>query len=181
MLLTSACAHARPTGQSEPEALWETAQQALLDEEYEPAEAGFRRLAGFYPATEEGRDALFYIGAIRLDPLNPAWDPQPAEAALRQYVEETGANSDALRPEALTLLRLAAQLNMPAEQRVPGLAPATRVVTVPQRVVGPAGQTRALRAEIEALRQQVTERDEQIRRQREELERIRRTLTPRTP
>src|SRR5690606_10279469 len=98
---------------------------------------------------------------------------------LSLYLEGDSAYLATLhrRPEAVTLLQLARQLNMPAEERVPGLQPETRVVT--ERVVVPARESRALAAEVDRLRRLLAERDATIQQQKEELERIRKTLTGR--
>jgi hypothetical protein len=180
LVLLSGCAHlgiSDPDGN--PRDLWNQAHQALLVEDFERASTLFARLADEYPMAREGRESRFYLGAIRLDPRNRAWDPAPAERQLRLYLAADSPEDVRVhrRPEAEVLLQLASQLNMPAEQRVPGLQPETRVVRVPQRVVVPARESRALAAQVESLRRELEARDAQIRQQREELERIRKTLT----
>lgn len=181
LALLPACAQlglSRPGGE-ERMRLWNEAHQAFYADDFDRAASLFGELQELYPETQEGRESLFYLGTLRLDPRNPAWDPAPAEQSLRSYIAADTTVHVHRRPEAETLLRLAEQLNMPAEQRVPGLQPETRVVRVPQRVVVPARETRALSAEVERLRAQVAERDAKIIQQQEELERIRRTLTGR--
>lgn len=147
------------------------------------ADSLFTDLATRFPETGEGREALFFIGVVSLDPRNPGWNPAPAADHLRTYLQRDSVapTLNYPRPEARTLLQLAEQLVLPPQERVPGLAAETRVVRVPgaERVVAPAAQSRALAAEVERLRREVADRDETIRRQREELNRIRNTLTPR--
>lgn len=186
VLLLGACAHlpAADTGARQRALLWTEAHQALSAGEFGGARERFTELNRRFPESQEGSEALFYIGALHLDPRNPEWDPQPAVPALRSYLaaDESGRAGPppARRPEATTLLALADQLTIPPEERVEGLRPETRVVRVPgERVVVTAAESRALEEEAERLRREVAERDEQIRRLREELERIRRTLTPR--
>jgi TolA-binding protein len=190
-VILASCAHL-PGGRS-PEVtsrteLWHEAHMALYQETYPRADSLFVRLAAEHPESTEGREALFYVGSIHLDPRNRNWNPERAETALRQYLlQDTLGTRIHRRPEANILLELARQLNLPPEDRVAGLAgepsPATVPATPPaaQRVVAPTAQLRELQTENERLRQQVAQRDEQLRRQREELDRIRRTLTPRTP
>jgi hypothetical protein len=177
-----ACAHlGLDTGQRDRTTTWIEAHNAFSNEDFSRASALFSELAERHPNTLEGRESLFYLGTMRLDPRNPEWDPQPAETALARYLaaDTLEAGTAQRRPEGQTLLQLAQQLNMPARDRVPGLQPevVTREVEVQvPRVVVTAQESRALSAEVERLRGQVAERDATIRQQREELERIRRTL-----
>jgi hypothetical protein len=179
IVLLSSCAHLPGLNREAGERadLWAEAHQALAAEEFERAETTFEQLAREYPESKEGRESLFYLGALRLDPRNPAWDPKPAELALRRYLAKDSVRTGSInrRPEGEVFLLIAQQLNLPAEERVPGLQPETRVVT--ERVVVPARESRALRAEVERLRQQLAERDAELARQKEELERIRKALT----
>jgi len=182
ILLLSACAHlglGRSDHRTRAE-LWEQAHAALASSDFEGASARFGELADRHPDTIEGRESLFYLGALRLDPRNPGWDPRPAEDLLGRYVALQAAEQNTTvyrHPEAQILLQLAQQLNMPPQERVPGLQPEVVTREVPRRVVVPAQESRALASEVERLRGQVAERDATIRQQREELERIRRTLT----
>jgi hypothetical protein len=180
--LASGCAHLT-AGQAAPRermALWEQGQEALAVNDFVRAEEAFQRLAREHAGTLEGRESLFYLGAIRLDPRNARWDSQAAEVRFGEYLRYLTIE-DAPRlyryPEAQTLHEIARQLNLPPDSRVAMLQPEERVVTVQERVVVPAAQSRELAAEVERLRQQVTERDTRIRQQQEELDRIRRTLT----
>lgn len=162
--------------------LWREGHAALAREDFATASTAFRRLSDQYRESEEGREALFYLGTLRIDPRNPAWNPEPAVERLRSYLALDTLRDVRIhrRPEAQTLLQLAEQLTMPPEERVPGLQPEPQVevVKVPEevRVVVPATESRALKEEIGRLERQVAERDEQIRRQREELDRIKKTL-----
>jgi TolA-binding protein len=184
-LLTS-CAHLG-TGRTDAQArldLWNRAHVAFAEEDFATAEQVFERLAVEHPETSEGRESLFYLGTIRLDPRNPAWDPEPAEVRLRTYLaaDTLPAGPVHRRPEAQTLLQFAVQLNLPPDQRVAALQPQQVPAAAPaaqRRVVAPAQQVQTLTAEVDRLRREVAQRDEQIRTQREELERIRRTLAPR--
>jgi len=161
--------------------LWTRAQEALAAQEFATAEAAFLEIRDRFPDTLEGRESLFYLGTIHIDPRNPEWDPRPAEDRLAEYLalmEQEDEDSRIYRyPEARTLHELARQLNLPPESRVAGLQPEERVVTVEERVVVPGQQSRELAAEVADLRRQLAERDARIRQQAEELERIRRTLT----
>jgi hypothetical protein len=182
-LLAPACAH---LSAFVPEAedvgdLWGDAHDALYEQRFADAERDFSRIQDEHPETREGREALFFLGLMRLDPRNPDWDPEPAEAVLRRYLADPDPRDEADRrlptparvPEGRALLELARQLNLPPDERVAGLAPETRVEV--QRVVVPAQQATD---EAAALRAQIAERDAEIRRLREELDRIRRTLAP---
>lgn len=163
---------------------WTMAHQALDVEDFDRAAALFQRLAADHPDTREGHEAVFYLGSMRLDPRNPGWDPRPAETHLAHYLagDTIASRPDALRrPEARTLLELARQLNMPPQERVPGLQAETQVVVEarPERVVVPARESRALAAEVARLRRELSARDATIETQRAEIERIRKTLTGR--
>lgn len=160
------------------------AHQAFVVQDFDRAEALFRRLATEHPESSEGREAVFYLGAMHLDPRNPGWDPEPAEEHLAMYLSsDTVAPVQATRgPEAEILLELARQLNMPPQERVPGLQAETQVVVeeaAPERVVVPASESRALASEVARLRRDLAERDSVIQTQRAEIERIRKTLTGR--
>jgi hypothetical protein len=184
LVLTGAagCAHLVGTTEDPRQrtALWAEAQEALAVENFVGAEAAFSRLADGFANSLEGRESLFYLGSIRLDPRNPEWDPAVAQTRLGQYLSYI-AMPDGPRlyryPEAHTLHEIARQLNLPPDSRVAGLQPEERVVTIAERVVVPAEQSRELASEVERLRQQLAERETRIRQQQEELERIRRTLT----
>jgi hypothetical protein len=162
-------------------ALWVEAHEALEAEQFGRAEALFGNLARVHAGTLEGRESLFYLGVLRLDPRNPEWSSEPAERHLAEYLAflEAGGPRVHRYPEAFTLHEIARQLNLPPEFRVAGLQPEERVVE--ERVVVPAEQSRELVAEATRLRQQVTEQDARIRQLQEELERIRRTLTAPVP
>lgn len=184
--LLAACAHLGRGSEErrERDRLWGAAHAALSAEDFRTADTLFTRFSERFPETPEGRDALFYLGAMRMDPRNPAWSSRIAAEWLRQYLargDTAGENRVYRRPEAITLLELANQLNMPAENRIAALKPDTVVTTrtrvVPRRVVT-AEESRALAGEVERLRREVAEREETIRTQREELNRIRRTLAP---
>jgi hypothetical protein len=165
--------------------LWLTAHSALNAADFVVAEAAFQSLANLHGETQEGRESLFYLGSIKLDPRNPTWSSGPAEVRLGEYLALAGTDGPQIMryAEAQTLYEIARQLNLPAESRVAGLQPEERVVTVQERVVVPAAESRELSEQVGQLRQQIAERDARIREQQEELERIRRTLTgtPRQP
>lgn len=180
--LLSGCAHLgfSEARQDDLRQLWIQAHEALAVNRFDEATTLFSRLALEHAESEPGRESLFYLGAMRLDPSNPQWDPEPAEQTLRRYVSIDTTLHIHRRPEALTLLRLAQQLNMPAEQRVPGLQQETRVVVQQApRVVTRARESQALASEVARLKREVAERDTKIAQQEEELERIRKTLTER--
>jgi hypothetical protein len=161
--------------------LWREAHEALAMQQFARADTLFGTIVREYASTSAGRESLFYIAAMRLDPRNPDWSSALAESALEVYLSaDTAARMELRRPESRTLYELARQLNMPAENRVPGLQVEPRVVTrevaVPQRIV-PVAQVTALTAEVNRLREQLAARDAEIKRQAEELDRIRKTLT----
>ena len=177
-LLLTACATGG-TERRESEArleLWRQAQEAVRTGAFARADTMYGVLIREHGSTTAGQESLFYLGALRLDPRNPNWSSTLAQTALEMYLatDTTGA-LEARRPEARTLFELAKQLNLPTENRVPGLQAETRVVT--ERVVVPGREARSLQAEVARLREQVAARDATIRRQEEELERIRRTLS----
>lgn len=175
------CAHFAFPGRSTEERaeLWAEAQAALAQSDFTQAETLFSGLAERYPGRIEGRESLFYMGAIRLDPRNPQWDPHLAEEHLAEYLAQSGPDRARIYryPEAQVLYEIARQLNLPPESRVAGLQPEERVVRVRERVVVPGAESRELAAEVERLQGQLRQREERIREQQEELERIRRTLT----
>ncbi len=181
--LLGACAHLRGGGSEEQRRnLWNEAHLAFHAEDFRHSREVFQRLADEFPESNEGREAVFYLGALRLDPRNPQWNPQSAQEFLRQYLAlDTTRAVIFRRPEATTLLRLAEQLTAPLpDPAATNPAAATQPPRATPRVANPE-QVRALQAENAELRRQLNERDETIRRLREELERIRRTLTPRGP
>lgn len=181
LAVATGCSHLRidRSGSSERTDLWTEAHQALSREDYPRAEASFRTIVSGYTETLEGRESLFYLGALHLDPRNPDWDPVLAQDWLEEYLAFMGTGGPRLYryPEALTLHEIARQLNLPPHSRVEGLQPEERIVTIEERVLIPAEQSQELSAEIERLRQQLAEREARIQEQQEELERIRRTLT----
>lgn len=181
-LVVTACATLAPGSRGrEGRQLWTEAHLALRAENFRAADSAFNRLATDHAGTEEGREALFFMGEMRMDPRNPGWNSLRAADYLRRYL----ALADSARgeihrePEARTFLELANQLNLPPDQRVAALQPGTveRTVPGPVRIV-PGEQAAELNAEVLRLRRELADRDETIRRQREELNRIRNTLAP---
>lgn len=156
--------------------LWRQAHWALNAGQFARADTLFGVLIRDYGDTPTGREGLFYLGAVRLDPRNPSWSSELAETSLGLYLgSDSAGQMERRRPEARTLYELARQLNLPTEARVPGLQAETRVVE--RRVVVPAREATTLQAEVARLRDQVAARDVQIKRQEEELDRIRKTLS----
>ncbi len=158
--------------------LWDDSQRAFAAGEFAAAEAGFERLASDFPDTLEGRESLFYLGTIHLDPRNPRWDSEPAQAWLERYLglpEEEGPRIYR-HPEAETLHEIARQLNLPPAARISALQPEAPEI-IEQRVVVPGAESREQAATIQRLEGVVSERDARIQQLEEELERIRRTLT----
>jgi hypothetical protein len=179
-MLTGCAMLASLTGSSSQTAteIWTEAQQALAQSEFDRAEETFTRLTDEFENTLEGRESLFYLGMIRLDPRNPGFDTAIAESRLAQYLALTDEGHRLYRyPEGYTFHEIARELNLPPDARVTILRPEERVITIEERVLVPGEQSRELTAQIDRLRQQVAERDSTIRAQQEELERIRRTLT----
>jgi len=180
--LLTGCAHLPSIGGESEDAtsLWSQAQESLARLDFRGAETSFGRLARNHGGSLEGRESLFYLGAIRLDPRNNDWDSEIAQERLGEYLApmgEVGGPRLYRYPEAATLHEIARQLNLPPDSRIESLQPEERVVTIEERVLVPAEQSRELATQVERLRQQVAERDETIRLQQEELDRIRRTLT----
>lgn len=186
--LLAACAPiTRIGGGGEREDLWREAHLALAANEFSAADSLFTRLAAASPERREGREAVFYLGALRLDPRNPAWSSRQSAEQLRRYLavaDSLGPEAIMRRAEAQIFLELASQLNMPVADRIPALQPDTVVRTrvvpgaAPPRRVVSGEEARNLAAEVERLRRELGEREETIRRQREELDRIRKTLAP---
>ncbi len=178
-LTLASCSHLpmNEPGDRDEEDLWNRAHLALANERFDAAAGLFGTLVDEYPDSQEGQESLFYLGVIHLDPRNPEWDPAPAESALESYVAIDSAGPEVSRvPEARMLLGLANQLNLPVEDRVAGLQPEPQVVTITERVVVPASQSRELAAQGGRLRAQLAVRDSTIEAQKAELERIRNTL-----
>lgn len=179
-LLTGCATLASLTRSSDPNPtdIWAEAQQALARSEFDSAEEIFERLSDEFSNTLEGRESLFYLGVIRLDPRNPEFDSEVAQTRLGEYLAKSDEGHRLYRyPEAFTFHEIARELNLPSDSRVAVLRPEERVITIEERVLVPGEQSRELTAQIDRLRQQVAERDSTIRAQQEELERIRRTLT----
>jgi hypothetical protein len=182
LVLLGACAHLgiRPQATTTRLELWDQGHRALQANEFARADSIFTILSQDYPASDEGRESLFYLGVLRLDPRNPNWDPHPAEDRLKRYLASDSTNKIEAhrRPEAEILLEIAHQLNLPPAERILGLQPGTttEIVKVPQRIVM-AAESEAQAREIADLRQQIVARDAQIKKLEDELERIRRTLT----
>lgn len=185
VVLVPACAHlGLGSGDGSRDALWRSGHLALRAGNFRGADSAFARLALHFPDTDQGREALFYLGAIRLDPRNPGWTSRGAADYLSRYLAKADSGDRAeihRQPEARTLLELANQLNLPAGDRVRALQPQTDTVyrTGPGRIrVAPAEESQALQTENDRLRRVIADREETIKRQREELERIRNTLAP---
>jgi hypothetical protein len=171
-------------GAAERDRLWREGHAAMAADSFRAATAAFQRLANAHPGTMEGREALFFIGTMYLDPDNPALDPAMAAQNFELYLARDTDREQrrVLRwPEAESLLGLARELTIPCEERQSALrcdpVEIVRRVTVP--VPGAPGQPApADGAEAARLRTQLAERDATIRQLREELRRIRETLAP---
>jgi hypothetical protein len=174
-------------GAAERDRLWREAHHAMGLDSFRIATAAFQRLANAHPNTMEGREALFFVATMYLDPANPAMDPAAAAQSLELYLARDTANGErrrALRwPEAESLLALSRELTIPCEQRQSPLrcdpVEIVRRVTVPVPGPGEGGaQPAPADGDAARLRTQLAERDATIRQLREELRRIRETLAP---
>jgi hypothetical protein len=168
--------------------LWRQGHAAMNADSFRVAIATFQRLAAEHPETTEGREALFYIGTMYLDPSHRGFDAAQAHHNLSLYTARdtlAGRVRVIRRPEAHRLLALSRELTIPCEQRDGPLRcdpeEIVRRVTVPVRVPGEPGPAPPTGegAEVARLQRQVAERDATIRQLREELARIRETLAPR--
>lgn len=176
LLLLSGCAHlgASPSESWERRRLWDEAHGYFATHDFARADSVFSLMAEQYPDENEGRESLFYLGAIHLDPRNPEWDPEPAEAHLERYLAaDTAEGTIHRRPEGETLLQLAHQLNIPMEERIGGLQVEPQTTTVVIR----AEEAQGTLQENQRLRRDLTAAQDEVRTLREELDRIRKTLT----
>jgi hypothetical protein len=161
--------------------LWRAGHAAMQRDSFRVAMAAFQRLAAEHPRSDYGRDALFYLGTLYLEPANPAYDAGLAVQNLEFYLAaDTREGRLPRRPEAETLLALSRQLALPCQQRTGSLRCDPQVIarsdtTVVVRPGGGADNS----AELARLRRELNERDATIRELREELQRIRNTLAPR--
>jgi hypothetical protein len=183
--LLSACAVFAPENlgpdAARRDGLWRQGHAAMQRDSFRVAMAAFQRLAAEHPRSDFGREALFYLGTLYLEPANPAYDAGLAAQNLELYVAaDTERGRATRRPEAEMLLGLSRQLTLPCEQRTGSLRCAPQVVTRPggsDTVVVRQGSDQS--GEVARLRREVNERDATIRELREELQRIRNTLAPR--
>lgn len=183
--LLSACAVFAPENlgpdAARRDGLWRQGHAAMQRDSFRVAMAAFQRLAAEHPRSDFGREALFYLGTLYLEPANPAYDAGLAAQNLEMYVAaDAEASRGTRRPEAEMLLGLSRQLTLPCEQRTGGLRCAPQVVARPtgsDTVVVRQGSDQS--GEVSRLRREVNERDATIRELREELQRIRNTLAPR--
>ncbi|MGI9180316.1 MAG: hypothetical protein ACR2H9_07450, partial [Longimicrobiaceae bacterium] len=163
LALLPACAHLRGTDvQARQRAdLWTDAHLAFHAEDFRQARTTFRRLADDFPRTDEGREALFYLGAVSLDPRNAEWNPEQATQLLRDYLAlDTSRAVIHRRPEATTLLRLADQLVLSAAE--PRVAPGAGSAPPPEAPRGaprarPHTAERQMLAERNSLRRDIVE------------------------
>jgi hypothetical protein len=183
--LLSACAVFAPENlgpdAARRDGLWRQGHAAMQRDSFRVAMAAFQRLAAEHPRSDFGREALFYLGTLYLEPANPAFDAGLAAQNLEMYVAaDTERSRGTRRPEAEMLLGLSRQLMLPCEQRAGSLRCQPQVVTRPagsDTVVVRQGSDQS--GEVSRLRREVNERDATIRELREELQRIRNTLAPR--
>jgi hypothetical protein len=183
--LLSACAVFAPENlgpdAARRDGLWRQGHAAMQRDSFRVAMAAFQRLSSEHPRSDFGREALFYLGTLYLEPANPAYDAGLATQNLEMYLTaDTQGGRVTRRPEAKTLLGLSRQLALPCEQRTGALRCDPQVITRPSgsdTVVVRQGSDQS--AEVARLRRELNERDATIRELREELQRIRNTLAPR--
>lgn len=182
--LLSACAVFAPEnlgpGAARRDELWRQGHAAMQRDSFRVAMAAFQRLAAEHPRSEFGREALFYLGTLYLEPASPSYDAGLAAQNLEMYLaSDTAGGRVTRRPEAEMLLGLSRQLALPCEQRTGGLRCDPQVVTRPGSDTVVVRQGSDQSAEVGRLRREIAERDGTIRELREELQRIRNTLAPR--
>jgi len=165
LLAATACTTIGPRKPDRTALAWEAAREAMRGGSFARAEEAFLELIAGHPERPEGRESLYLLGVLYLDPRNPAWDAQRAEDHLGRYLRLQGPQDH--RAEALALFALARRLVEP---------PASADAAPPEQQV--AIQGTAAEAENGRLEKQLAEKDREIARLREELERIRRTLSP---
>lgn len=175
LLLFSGCTHlgSLPSESWERRELWDEAHHNFAALDFERADSVFALIAREYPDTNEGRESLFYLGAIHLDARNGDFDPKRSEEWLERYLAaDTEEGLIYRRPEGETLFQLARQLNLPMEERIAALKfePQTRVVILSEEAPDTA-------TEADRLRRELAAREEEVQQLKEELERIRKTLT----
>ena len=183
--LLSACAVFAPENlgpdAARRDGLWRQGHAAMQRDSFRVAMAAFQRLASEHPRSDFGREALFYLGTLYLEPGNASYDAGLATQNLELYLAaDTAGGRVTRRPEAEMLLGLSRQLALPCEQRTGSLRCDPQVVTRPggsDTVVVRQGSDQS--AEVSRLRRELAERDGTIRELREELQRIRNTLAPR--
>jgi hypothetical protein len=139
----------------------EEARAAMHGGSFARADRILSSLASDHAGRREGREALFLLGVLHLDPRNPGWDPAEAAKVLDVYLDSRAGER---RPEAVALFALARRLGEP---------PAAAVLET-------GGEEAAIADgdDVEALRDRLADCEGEIARLREELERIRRTLSP---
>jgi hypothetical protein len=187
LILFHGCAHLRAEAPDTRERtdLWQAAHEALAQEQFGRADTLFNQLALHHAESEVGRESLFYVGALRLDPRNERFSAEGAMPVLRRYLalDTLAAVQIHRRPEGRTLLEIAAQLVLPAAERIHALQGPVVVERTTTPTVAPATPAAPppntdLTSENTRLRNEIALREARIRLLEDELERIRRTLSP---
>jgi hypothetical protein len=186
LLLFHGCAHLRaeaPDAREQTE-LWRAAHEALAQERFGRADTLFNRLALHHAGSEVGRESLFYVGALRLDPRNEQFSAEGALPVLRRYLALDTLETVQVhrQPEGRTLYEIAEQLLLAPGDRIPALqgpvvVERPTIAATPSTPSAPAANP-DLANENARLRSDLAQRENEVRRLQEELERIRRTLSP---
>lgn len=164
LVSAAGCTTAGPREPDRTALAWEAARETMQGGSFASAETAFLELVASHPERPEGREALYLLGVLHLDPRNPAWDAGRAEEYLRTYLHLPGPQQN--RAEALALFALARRL---VEASTGDAAPPVEGVAI-------EGGNAA--AENGRLAKEIAEKDREIARLQEELERIRRALSP---
>jgi hypothetical protein len=163
-----------PAPRREWPATLELAQYTAAQGRFEAADSILASFAARYPGTAETLETAYWRALFKLDPLDRTESLAPAMSLLDGYVADTRPREHLV--EAVSLRRLATQIEALATRTAPTVATAQRDTREPPPTTRPSAEQRPAAEPSAADAAEIKRLKDELAKANAELERIRRRL-----